>query len=279
MNVNYNRQNLGHIPVSAFRAMGRESMRGRLNTVIIVGLIYTIAQSLPSLITTLINPGITSVYPGGDYFGDFIDNAVEASPIITISESALSIASLLIAGPLALGIAYCYLGFRRRREVSGAYVFSGFSNFWRAVGLILLQGVFIFLWALLLIIPGIIAAYRYKLAFFVMADNPQISPIEAIRVSKYLTSGNKGKLFLLDLSFIGWAILLVIAISLISVPTGFLIAWGMPGIGIEAVTTFISAIISAIPAGILAVYMGVSEAAFYEGVSGFYQNASNQNVS
>ena len=68
----------------------------------------------------------------------------------------------------------------------------------------------VFLWSLLLVIPGIIAAYRYSMAVYIMLDDPSKSPMQCIRESKEMTRGYKGQLFVLDLSFIGWAILSII---------------------------------------------------------------------
>lgn len=86
-------------------------------------------------------------------------------------------------------------------------LFSRFSIFGRALGLRLLMAVKIFLWSLLLIVPGIIAAYRYSMAPFLLAETPDLTASEAIEKSKLLMSGNKGRLFCLQFSFIGWYLL------------------------------------------------------------------------
>lgn len=85
----------------------------------------------------------------------------------------------------------------------------------------LLIGIFIFLWSLLLIIPGIIAAYRYSMAFYILNDNPKMGAMDALRESKKMMVGYKGKLFFLSLSFIGWTILSVLTLGI-----GFL--WLIP---------------------------------------------------
>ena len=65
-------------------------------------------------------------------------------------------------------------------------------------------------WSLLFVIPGIVAAYRYSMATYIMAENPSMQATEAIERSKALMDGRKGDLFCLDLSFIGWALLAVL---------------------------------------------------------------------
>lgn len=117
------------------------------------------------------------------------------------------IISLLIAGPLALGLMGFFLSLARKEELDVASVFNGFSRFGDAFVAYLLMVIFIFLWTLLLIIPGIIATLSYSQTFFVLADNPTMSASEAINTSKRLMMGNKWKLVCLYFRFIGWAIL------------------------------------------------------------------------
>lgn len=83
-------------------------------------------------------------------------------------------------------------------------IFSRFSYFGNALLLRLLMFVKILLWALLLIIPGIVAAYRYSMAPYLMAENPDLSATEAVEQSKQMMAGNKWRLFCLQFSFIGW---------------------------------------------------------------------------
>lgn len=71
----------------------------------------------------------------------------------------------------------------------------------------LLKGIYNFLWYLLLIIPGVIKAYSYRMVPFILGDNPNIGPKRAIKLSEDMTSGHKFNMFILDLSFIGWELL------------------------------------------------------------------------
>ncbi len=86
----------------------------------------------------------------------------------------------------------------------------GFSLAGKLILLALLEGLFIFLWSLLLVIPGIIAAYRYRMAKFLLLDHPEMGVMEAISTSKQMMAGHKGECFVLDLSFIGWWLLAAI---------------------------------------------------------------------
>ncbi|SCY10357.1 DUF975 family protein [Alkaliphilus peptidifermentans] len=83
----------------------------------------------------------------------------------------------------------------------------GKSRYLDIVKTMLLKGVFLFLWTLLLIIPGIIKSYAYRMVPYILADNPGIGAKRAIELSNKMTDGEKFDMFVLDLSFIGWYIL------------------------------------------------------------------------
>lgn len=83
----------------------------------------------------------------------------------------------------------------------------GFGFSVKIIWLTILEGIFISLWSLLLFIPGIIASYRYRMAVYILIDNPEMSALNCIRESKRMMTGRKGELFILDVSFIGWSIL------------------------------------------------------------------------
>ena len=92
-------------------------------------------------------------------------------------------------------------------------LFSKFFNFGKCFLLNLAMTFFIFLWTLLFIIPGIIATYRYAMAPYIMAQNPNIGVMEAINKSKAMMDGHKAQLFYLDLSFIGWFLLCMLTLG------------------------------------------------------------------
>lgn len=114
---------------------------------------------------------------------------------------------LLIEGPFSLGMAIFFLAFSRKQEVSMSQLFDGFSDFLRALVAHLWTTLFIILWALLLIVPGIIAALSYSQTFFILSEDKTISARDAVKKSKAMMNGNKKKLFYLGLRFIGWFIL------------------------------------------------------------------------
>lgn len=123
----------------------------------------------------------------------------------------------LVGGAVRLG----YVRFNRNlidgNNPQFSDIFSRFTYFWQGFLMQLLMGIFIFLWSLLLIIPGIIAAYSYAMTPYILEENPSMSVMEAIRRSKEMMDGNKWRLFCLQISFIGWALL-----SILTCGVGFL---------------------------------------------------------
>lgn len=116
-------------------------------------------------------------------------------------------ASLLVGAIFFYGSAKFYLGLSRTNKADISDLFSAFKLFGKVLCAYLLVTLYTFLWSLLFIIPGIVAAYRYRMVPYLLADNPDIGASEALRQSKTLMQGHKGELFVLDLSFIGWSLL------------------------------------------------------------------------
>ncbi len=134
----------------------------------------------------------------------------------------LSIANLLFSGALNIGMNNYYLMLHKSEQPPFSLVFSRLHIWLKCLGLMFLMGIFIFLWSLLLIVPGIIAAYRYSMAPFLMAENPDIDAFEAIRRSKEMMDGHKARLFSLQFSFIGWALLSAIVTGILHAILGFI---------------------------------------------------------
>jgi len=119
-----------------------------------------------------------------------------------------SIASLFLSGPFALGMVYVIYTVLRGEKIDiGSQLFGGFQRFWDAVACYWLQSIFIMLWSLLFVIPGIVKAFSYSMSFYILADNPEMSGKEALDASKELMNGHKMELFVLYLSFIPWFLL------------------------------------------------------------------------
>lgn len=93
--------------------------------------------------------------------------------------------------------------------------FTGFRRAGRVLILTFLMFLYIWLWSMLFIIPGLVASYRYRMALLILLDNPDVTPSEAIRLSKRLTYGHKAELLFLDLSFFWYHLLVMLAGSVL----------------------------------------------------------------
>ncbi len=122
--------------------------------------------------------------------------------------------SLILTGPLTLGLVGYILAVSRGQEFHTDQVFNGFNRFSDAFFAYILVTIFVLLWALLLIVPGIIASISYSMTFFILADNPNIGAREAIKRSKSMMNGYKWKYVTLNLRFLGWAILCVLTLGI-----------------------------------------------------------------
>ncbi len=172
------------------RALGRNSLNGKWGMAVLGTLLYFALTAVPVLILD-------------EIFGD------------NMGPSGVStVYSLLISGPMMLGYAMFAISIFRKRETSPAEVFYGFERFGKAFGLYIVMSIFILLWALLLIIPGIIAAIRYSMCFYILADHPEMGIMEALNESKRMMRGNKWKFFCLNLSFIGWGLLCLLTLGI-----------------------------------------------------------------
>ena len=93
----------------------------------------------------------------------------------------------------------------------------GFSPYGHIVLTLFLRDLFIILWTLCFIIPGIIALYSYRMIPYILKDKPELSPMEAIKESKRMMEGHRLHAFAYDLSFIGWALLAVLTCGIVGV--------------------------------------------------------------
>jgi len=121
--------------------------------------------------------------------------------------------AIFVAIPLQVGKNRFFLEHRVRPSTVGT-IFWPFMkpSYLNVVKTVFLRGLFIFLWSLLLIIPGILKAYQYILVPYIMAENPDIEWRRALELSRKMTDGCKFDIFVLQISFIGWYLLGLIAL-------------------------------------------------------------------
>ena len=130
-------------------------------------------------------------------------------------------------------ISFC-LKTNRNQTTEYKDIFNGFLFFTKILLIFLITSFFIFLWSLLLIIPGIIASYRYRLVYYILFDDPGKGALQCINESKLMMNGKKLDLFIIDLSFLGWYFIDYTIFILMPLPIAFPIIsiWLSPYVGL-----------------------------------------------
>lgn len=196
--------------LSSLRREARKALNGKWGNAVFLILVY-------ALVTMVVPFGVEVVFSGGW-------EAWLYQETVPVSASIVSMFVSFALIPLSVVLYWVFLDAYRNEPIRIAPLFTVYQNGKLALKLIgtsLLFGLFVFLWSLLLIIPGIIKSLSYSQTFFLLKDHPEYSALQAISESKKRMKGYKGKLFLLYLSFIGWGLL-----SMLTFGIGFL--WLVP---------------------------------------------------
>ncbi|MDN4593872.1 DUF975 family protein [Polycladomyces subterraneus] len=203
------------------RRLGRESLTGKWGLAIGCTILYILFNSL------------------FDFFADapldldislFLDSApkTESSIVFFPKHSAIDWVSLiwnvLTTGGLILGTSLIFLNICRNQPAHIRQLFYYFTSgklLLRGIMWHVIQSIYLMLWSLLFIIPGIIKWFSYSMTPYILIDHPELSINEAITKSREIMNGHKMELFALQLSFIGWLLL-----SLLTIGVGFI--WLIP---------------------------------------------------
>lgn len=179
------------------RAEIKEQARAQLKGKVWMLLLCTIVSSIIPAIVSGIGSALTS------------NGNTAAGTIVSLA------GSLLLTAPLSLGLTMVYLNVTYGEDPQVSTLFEPFKKcYGKIIALMLLVEIFIMLWTLLFIIPGIIMGFAYSQSFFILAENPDMSPMECIKESKRIMKGRKMDLFVLYLSFIPWMLLVGITLGI-----------------------------------------------------------------
>lgn len=249
---------------SDFKRTAREALRGNWK----VAVLTCFVASLINATTTSANGGISL---GGNTSSDSTSSDIISSeilvklvPFLLIIISIISIYSLsifIISGVGKLGYAKFNLNLIDQKPASFSDLFSQFNRLGSGICMTLLMGVYTILWTLLFVIPGIVKEYSYAMTPYILLENPEMTANQAITESRYMMKGNKWRLFCLEFSFIGWA-LLGIAPMAVSSP---LVYAGTVGVIVWSLIALLSILALFL---FLRPYQEVARAAFYREVSG-----------
>lgn len=201
---------------SDYRAAARKALTGRWPVAVLTGLVAALLGGLQSRINLQLQ---------GDSQEQLVDTLYSISPtaaaillssigVIGVLAFAYAVVALVLGSVVNLGYVRFNLNLVDGRPAQLSDLFSCFGQLGGAIVLRLLTSLFVLLWSLLLVIPGIVAAYRYAAAPYIMAEDPDCGAMEALNRSKAMMDGHKMELFVLDLSFIGWYILSAFTLGL-----------------------------------------------------------------
>ena len=195
-----------------YRERARASLRGNWGIAVLVSFLGMLLGGIETVSVVNVTYD-TSSGVGFEVFG--VDPRTAHIPadvlgFLTMAMMAAGFYALIkfvIGGAVELGVCayFSKLALGENADVNDEFAY--FKYFGKAFGLRLVTSVFVFLWSLLFVIPGLVAAYRYAMAPYIMAEHPEMGIMEAIEASKQMMDGNKWALFCLDISFIGWTFL------------------------------------------------------------------------
>lgn len=120
-----------------------------------------------------------------------------------------------------LGNSFMYLELVKGNKKYFKNLFFGFNNIRISILVNFRITLFVLLWSILFLIPGMIKGLGYCMSYFIISENPTLTAKEAMKRSSLIMNGNKWKFFKLEISFIGWALLII--------PTfGLILIWLLP---------------------------------------------------
>ena len=197
-----------------YKSFAKKQLAGRWGIPILISLVIFIISVVFSI------PDVLKLSRSG-YFAAIINNdliaAAEAIDAASSSSFITSIVTMIVSAILEVAAICVYLKMSRSPEpVSFSDFIDGFNNWARATLGILWQFIWLFLWTLLFIIPGIIKAIAYSQMFYIVAEYKEVSITRALRISIEITKGHKWDLFVMYLSFLGWAILSVFTLGILN---------------------------------------------------------------
>lgn len=193
------------------RAIAREKLRGNWGKSVLAGFL---AYWLGGLMA-----GTGSI--NLNFMEDYVEHLPEEALLILLALLSLialiTLVNFIIGGTVQLGYARFLLNQHDGQEYRISDLFSQFHRFGTGFVQAFLRNLYVFLWSLLFIVPGLVKNFSYAMTPFILADHPEMTASEAITASRKLMDGHKGELFVLGLSFFGWNLLCILTLGIASV--------------------------------------------------------------
>ena len=211
-----------------FRKIARDALRGRWVTAVIAGLLAAmlggVAAGGPEIELDIGENGANvvlefagqQIYTTATGWGEEISGLlIGGAAYIVLAALVMAAAFFVLGSIIAIGYDRFNLDLVDRQKESEIGTLFGFFSHWKTAAMArLLRTVYVTLWSLLFIIPGIVASYSYAMTGYILADRPELTAGEAIESSKRMMAGNRGRLFCLHMSFIGWGILSALTLGI-----------------------------------------------------------------
>lgn len=205
-----------------YRARARQSLNGKWGLAVATTFVAALLGAINSSQVSLnINTDDIEYFSDNAYFSQSVNESMYGNPealegfmsnlfdvlaIVGFVSTIFAIVAFILGGATKAGLCRFNKNLYYGTAPKFNDLFTHYDKLGNTIVANLLIGIFTVLWALLFIIPGVIASYSYRMTFYILDENPEMSARDAITASKKLMKGHKWELFCLDLSFIGWAI-------------------------------------------------------------------------
>ena len=211
-----------------FRRIARDALSGKWAIAVVAGLIASllggVAANAPEITLNFGDNGANvglelagqQIYSSSGGWNEMLTGFLVGSATLIILVALVMAVVYFVLGSV-MGVGYSRFNLDlvdRRKDPELGTLFGYFTHWKNAAMAQLLQALYVVLWSLLFIIPGIIATYSYAMTSFILAENPEMDANEAIGRSKEMMYGNRWRLFCLHFSFIGWDILATLTLGI-----------------------------------------------------------------
>lgn len=204
--------------ISTLKKEARESLKGNWAPAVLATIVFFFIDVLclsPNYVYPLFHPDYAQDMAYAMQTNNVADMMGMYGKVTRLS-SIGSLLAILVGNVMTIGYACAILKFKRDKdtEITSNMFSIAFKDYWHKVLGMLLMGIFIFLWTLLLVIPGIIKTFSYAMTPYILHEYPNVGVNDAIDISRKMMKGHKLDLFLLELSFIGWMILTAFSLGI-----------------------------------------------------------------
>ncbi|MEG2315026.1 MAG: DUF975 family protein [Clostridia bacterium] len=187
-----------------FKQKARAALKGNWQTALLVTFFSGVLMTCESVLENVSFPNPLLFMPDVQGYANALIKVPHFAWIVGL---VLALLAIVFTPVLSLGSNHYFVCRLHGEELGFRGLFSRMRVLGRALWLYIVMGVRIFLWSLLLLVPGIIAAIRYSMAPYYMAEDPSLTAVEAIEKSKHAMQEVKMGYFMLMFSFVGWSFL------------------------------------------------------------------------